>query len=134
MKIATAIILFIGFHICFNCHAQTVADFKKMQPEQKAKLVTDSLKKILVLTADQYGKVYPAVLETIKKAMPVINSDNSRISKRQQLKELVTATETRLEKFLTQAQFALYQKRKQQLITYYRNHWQTRDIVFTVPE
>src|SRR5437762_13888265 len=98
-----------------------------MSPEQKAKLITDSLKKIMMRTSDQYGKAYPTVLENTKNAIPIIKSDDSRISKQQQLKRLVAAEETKLEKVVTPAQFALYQAKKQKMMAWYRSHWLTRE-------
>ncbi len=132
-KLATAVLL-LCILACCRSNAQAIAEFKKMLPEQKARLVTDSLKKILSLTADQYARTYTTVLEATNKAMPIVKSDDSRSHKKQQLKQLLAMAEARLQKIFTQQQYALYQSKKQKAIDYYRWHWQADRIVFTVPE
>ena len=134
MKKIIASVIILGALACYQSHAQTLEAFKKMPAEQKAKLVSDSLKKILVFTGDQYSRVYPIVFEIINHAKPIIQSDDSRFSKRKNLQQLLATEEAKLQKVFTSEQFILYQIKKQKMIAYYRSHWQSPVILFTIPE
>ena len=56
--------------------------------EERAKMLTESMKKNLVLADDQYEKVYVINLAFINKATQVRNSGGGRLSKARKLKSV----------------------------------------------
>jgi hypothetical protein len=114
--------------------AQTVADFKKMPPGQKAQFITDSLKVALDLSPVQADKVHTELLADVQKIMPVANGNESRMARREEMKAFLATEEAKLKKILTPAQFALFEKKKENALNYYRTHLFDRKIVFNVPQ
>ena len=100
--------------------AQQQDSFKKLAPAQKAQIITDSLKRILNLSTVQYNKVYTTTLEGIKKAAPVVQSDDNKLSKGMQLRSILNSTEDKLRLILTKEQFTLYENYKERTLAYYR--------------
>ncbi|HWB25000.1 MAG TPA: hypothetical protein VG738_05950 [Chitinophagaceae bacterium] len=136
MKHIKIMMLFVSLYslTCFtSAHAQTLGDFRKMPAEQKAKLVTDSFNVILALTTDQYNNMYSVMLDGAQKAAPIMQGDDSRMSKGKQLKSLFEGEEAKIKTILTPAQFGLYEAKKQKAIAWYRRHWQEEKLVFNVP-
>lgn len=113
--------------------AQTVSEFRRLPVKAKAQLVTDSLKVILALNNMQYTKMYTIVLDGLIRAVPVVRGNKSRLSKAQQLKGLLGEEEVKIKTILTQPQFDLYKTKRQQVITYYKQHIQDEKLVFSVP-
>ena len=111
----------------------TIEQFKKMPLQQKARLITDSLKVGLNLTSVQYVKVYSEVVNLLQKGSPIAESDDSRFSKGRQLRTILSGEEVKLQSILTAAQFDLYKSKKEKLISYYRSHLEYEKIIFTVP-
>jgi hypothetical protein len=110
----------------------TLGDFRKMPPEQKAKLVTDSLSKALQFTTEEYSNVYPIIFAGAQKARAIIKSDDGRLSKGRKLKALLAETEKQVMPMLTTSQLKMYTDKKGKLIAYYRKHWQDEKLVFMV--
>jgi hypothetical protein len=127
-------IVTIGLTTTRFAQAQTLKDFRGMPAEQKAHLVTDSIKAILVLTDEQYNKTYAVILDAVTKASAVIKGDDSRVAKGKKLRSLLADEEAKINPILTQAQFAKYQTKKQNIIAYYRQRLQDEKLVFNVPE
>ena len=60
-----------------------------MPATEKARLITDSLKRILNLSEIQYNSVFALALGGIKQAAPVVQKNDSRISKGMQLRTIL---------------------------------------------
>ncbi len=110
--------------------AQSLIEFKKMLPTQKAKLVSDSLKIMLHLGDKQYPKVYDILLEGTLKAQPIIKTDCNKMSKGYKLKSLLSKEEAKLQAVLTKYQYELYQKKKEELITWFNANKKEKNILF----
>ena len=130
--IVTAIII-CGF-IIQHADAQTLYDFKKMSADQKAKMLTDSLKVMLTLDNNQYNLVYTTLFDGASKATPIMESSESRRSKRQKLTSIGDQIEAKLKMELTASQYTLYQSKKEKLIAYYKGHFQANKLVVNVPD
>jgi len=113
--------------------AQTLKDLRTMPAEQKAHLVTDSIKTMLGLTGEQYNKTYTVILDAVQKASAVAKGEDSRVAKGKKLRSLLADEETKIKLELTPAQFAMYQTKKQNIIAYYRQRLQDEKLVFNFP-
>jgi len=133
-KIITVIFTAACFWATQYTKAQTVSEFRMMPPLKKAQLLTDSLKQILKLSPDQYNKAYTIILDVVKKAAPVVKSNGSRLEKGQKLKGLMAQGEEKMKQVLSQAQFDVFETKKQQAIAYYRQHIGDEKLVFNAPE
>lgn len=122
------------FTACQHTEAQTIGDLKKLSSQQKARLVADSIAAILHFTGNQYNKVYAVIMDGAQKAAPVMQSNDSRMSKGKQLKALFAEEEAKLKTVLTADQYTLYELKKQKAIAYYKKHWQEQKLVFNVSE
>ncbi|MBC8032633.1 MAG: hypothetical protein H7Y03_00695 [Chitinophagaceae bacterium] len=80
--------------------------------EERAKLVTDSMKTSLVLNEEQYQKAYTANLHFMTKAADVRKESGDRASKVSKLKALNKDRDDALKTVLTEAQYAQFQEQK----------------------
>jgi hypothetical protein len=109
-----------------NTYAQTPEQFKAMPPQQRAALFADTLKTILQLNSFQYGKIYSIALDVSQKATPIMQSEESRLSKAQEIKPIFSAAEEKIKDVLTADQVILYQSKKPEMIAYYRQKYGNR--------
>lgn len=82
--------------------------------EERAKMLTESMKKNLVLADDQYEKVYVINLAFINKATQVRNSGGGRLSKARKLKSVDGERDKLLKGVLTEEQYKKFREQKSQ--------------------
>lgn len=73
--------------------------------EQKATVLTDSMKTRLLLNDDQYKQVYAINLDFMTKVATVKESSSGKIAKLQKLKSMDDDRNSSLKKILTESQF-----------------------------
>ncbi len=123
MKVLRVLIFGALFFCAAHVKAQTLEQFKAMPPQQRAALFADTLKTVLKLNAEQYGKIYSIALDVAQKSVPVMKNDESKFSKAQEMKILFDSAEIKMKTVLTAGQFVLYQTKKQEVIAYYRGRY-----------
>ncbi|CAN5481913.1 hypothetical protein BH10BAC2_BH10BAC2_23170 [soil metagenome] len=70
----------------------------------------------LSLNTEQYSKVYNINLAFAQKAQPIMQSDDSKLSKFRQVKGLLDKRDEDFEAVLTKDQYKLYEERKDEII------------------
>lgn len=102
-------------------HSQTIGDFRKMSSEQKANILSDSLKTILHLSESQYVKVKNVLQQGITESQPIVHSEYSRFSKIRQLKRIRDKYQPQIKSILSTQQWQLWEHQKKEIIAYYRS-------------
>ena len=117
-----SLLLFIGLCATLLSHsgnAQTSKDkedLKKLTPEQRAKMLTDSMKVYLPLQTNQYASVYAVNLKYAQKAEPILKGTDSKITKYYKINSMQSDKEEEYKKILTEAQFKKYMELKDRLM------------------
>ncbi len=120
--------------VAVSTKAQTTfSDLRQMSSEQKAQLITDSLTTTLNLSSDQSQHVYTLALDGATKTKGIVSADGDRMSKGKQLRSLMRDEETKLKSLLTANQVNIYEKKKRDLVNYYRSNLRNQPIIFNVP-
>lgn len=133
MKKITSILFSIMFLLSFKSHAQmTIGDFQKLPVDAKTKLVTDSLRTMLNLSDAQYPLVYKATLNGIAKATTIRQSDEGRMAKRKEARDVLSVYKSEMKNILSPSQQELLQSKVKSLIAYYRGQAKNMPLVFSV--
>lgn len=120
--------------ISVKTNAQTtIGDFQNMSVSAKTKMVTDSMQGMLNLTDTQYPLVYQLNEKSITKATAIKTSNEGRMSKRKQLKEVLEFYKSKMATILTPVQQEELKTKMQNLIGYYREKAKESPLIFNVP-
>lgn len=120
------VLLFASFTFNIAAYAQTKEAFKNATPEQRAQWLTDTMQTSLSLNTEQYSKVFSINLAFAQKAQPVMQSDDSKILKFRQVKDLQDKREEDLEAVLTKDQYKLYEENKDEMIGNMKEKYKSR--------
>jgi hypothetical protein len=102
--------------ISFYGNAQSKEALKNSTSEQRAKWLSDTMQTTLHLNADQYSKVYSINLAFAQKAQPIMQSDDNKLSKFKQLKDMQDKRDEGFKAVLTKDQYNLYEEKKDAMI------------------
>jgi hypothetical protein len=91
-------------------------------PEQRAQLQTAFMKDSLKLDAVALAKVQAINLKYAQEAEPVLKGDDNMFKKRSKMHEIMDAKDKELKGVLTEAQFGLYDSKKDELKAYLESH------------
>jgi hypothetical protein len=113
-------IFLCAFLFSYAINAQTPKQnkgyFKNLTPEQRAKMLTDSMKVKLPLENNQYKSIYDINLKYAVKVEPILKGTDNRITKFQKINAMQPDKEAEYKKLLTDTQFKKYMKLKDQLM------------------
>jgi hypothetical protein len=91
-------------------------------PEQRAQLQTAFMKDTLKLDMGVLAKVQAINLKYAQAAEPVLKGDDNMFKKRSKMHEIMDAKDKELKGILTDAQFGLYDSKKDELKAYLESH------------
>lgn len=97
--------------------AQDMEDFKKMNPEENAKLVTDWMQSALALEEDQVASVYAVNLKYAQKNRAIANSGERKLRLLKKLKSTSQEKDKELRALFTRDQYRRYQEKKEEMKT-----------------
>ncbi|MDF2551438.1 MAG: hypothetical protein K0R77_713 [Chryseobacterium sp.] len=116
-------LLFVAAFICMT-FANVTAQTKKLQdstPEQRAKMMTAWMTSQLALNAKQIEQVSALDLQYARKNDPILQSNESKISKFKKLKALQKEKSNALSQILDADQYKKYQEIKDEMIQNIKN-------------
>lgn len=97
--------------------AQDMEDFKRMNPEENAKLITDWMQSALTLEEDQVAPVYAVNLKYAQKNRAIANSGDRKLRLLNKLKSASREKDKELRALFTQDQYRRYQEKKEEMKT-----------------
>lgn len=103
MKIALTVVLFVSMNVLY---AQDKSN------EERAKMLTENMKKNLSLADDQYEKAYTINLAFVTKASQIRNSGGGRLGKARKLKSADGDRDKMLKGVLTEEQYKKFKEQK----------------------
>ena len=98
------------------CNAQSLKEMKKQSVEELATYKANELKRELNLSESQVVIVKAINVEFAKVALPIIKSNDGKITIAKKLKPLDITRDADLKKVLTVKQFELYLKNKEKKV------------------
>ncbi|SEM11015.1 hypothetical protein SAMN05421856_101148 [Chryseobacterium taichungense] len=113
----------VAVFICIACTGLSAqkSKLKDSTPEQRAKMQTEWMTTKLTLNASQVQQISALNLQYAQKNEPIIQSNDSKVSKFKKLKALQKEKSNALSQILSEEQYKKYEEIKDQMIQNFKN-------------
>ncbi|WP_312900355.1 hypothetical protein [Chryseobacterium taichungense] len=113
----------VAVFICIACTGLSAqkSKLKDSTPEQRAKMQTEWMTTKLNLNASQVQQISALNLQYAQKNDPIIQSNDSKVSKFKKLKALQKEKSNALSQILSQEQYKKYEEIKDQMVQNFKN-------------
>ncbi|UZR97781.1 hypothetical protein [Chondrinema litorale] len=106
----------IGLFLATNVFAQDAdLDLASSTPEERAQMQTDKLAEKITMDDDQKEQLYAINLKYAEEIQPVLESDQSKISKLQEVKSINKDKDEEIKEIFNEEQYAAYEEMKKEV-------------------
>ncbi|MBT31933.1 MAG: hypothetical protein CMO01_19925 [Thalassobius sp.] len=117
----------IGLFLATNVFAQDAdLDLASSTPEERAQMQTDKLAEKITMDDDQKEQLYAINLKYAEEIQPVLESDQSKISKLQEIKSINKGKDEEIKEIFNEEQYAAYEEMKKEVRKDVKERYRTR--------